>query len=567
MTNQFLVRFKTTTLENHNPIESSKKDNVLKARILVVDDEPDLESLIRQKFRKKIRSGELEVEFASNGQEALDKIKAEGAHFDLVMTDINMPVMDGLTLLVNMKETNRNLKAIVVSAYGDMQNIRIAMNRGAYDFVTKPIDFSDLEQTIEKTLEEVEILRQGQQAKEQLAETILEKERAEMEKDKARQSEKFKEQFLANMSHEIRTPMNAVVGLTNLVLKSELDETQSKYLKAIRQSADNLLVIINEILDLSKIEAGKIELENIDFSMDEVLSGVMSIMKFKSEEKGLDLLTEIDPAIPKTLVGDPTRLNQILINLAGNAIKFTESGKVTVKCHLVGKSNGKAEVKYEVIDTGIGIAQDKVQSVFESFSQASSDTTRKFGGTGLGLTISKKLVELQGGQIGVSSKLGEGTIFHFNGFYEIGVEDVDVQDNGHSIDDLRQQIKDTIILLVEDNPFNQMVAVDTLESLIEGVKIEVAENGQEAVDKIQTEPFQIVLMDVQMPVMDGYTATREIRKLSEPSGKTPIMAMTASATKAEIEKCFQSGMDEYISKPFDQDDLITKIANLVKKNN
>ncbi len=536
------------------------------ARILVVDDEPDLELLIRQRFRHKIRSNEIIFDFANNGAVALDKLN-ERNDFDLVLTDINMPVMDGLTLLIKIKEQQKMSKAVVVSAYGDLENIRTAMNRGAFDFITKPIDFQDLETTIYKTIEEQRLIRQGLQAREQLGVTLIAKERAELEKVKAEQSEKFKQQFLANMSHEIRTPMNSIIGMTNLLIGSELQEQQRKYLNIIKKSSENLLVIINDILDLSKIEAGKMEFEQIDFLVSDVIETVYHTVNFKAEEKRLMLNYSIDEQMPKALKGDPVRLNQILINLSGNAIKFTEKGSVTisVKCHNI--ISNQAIIEFSVTDTGIGIPADKLNTIFESFSQASSDTTRKFGGTGLGLTISKQLIELQGGTIYVHSEFGKGTTFGFKMPYEIGDADAIGRKMMNESDVNPEQLKDVKILLVEDNQFNQMVAVDTLEDLVKGISIDIANNGVEALEKLKAKDYDVILMDIQMPEMDGFETTQNIRKnFPAPKNKTAILAMTANVTKDEVDKCFEAGMDEYIAKPFVPQDLLNKIALMAKKN-
>lgn len=533
------------------------------ARILVVDDEPDLELLIRQRFRHKIRGNELAFEFAGNGVEALKKLAANADAYDMVLTDINMPEMDGLTLLVKIKEQFAHHKAVVVSAYGDMENIRTAMNRGAFDFITKPIDFTDLETTINKTISEIRLIRQGQVAREKLAQTILEKEIAELDRHKAEQSEKFKQQFLANMSHEIRTPMNSVIGLTNLLVKTQLDEQQKKYLNVIKKSSENLLVIINDILDLSKIEAGKMVFEKTPFLIAESLETVYHTLLFKADEKRLEFILQIDPGVPSALLGDPVRLNQILINLAGNAIKFTEKGSVTIAVKELSRSGSESILEFAIRDTGIGIAEEGLNKIFESFSQASNDTTRKFGGTGLGLTISKQLIELQGGSIYVSSELGKGTTFSFKIPYHIASPEEMAAGKQDVFQVNAEELRGIRILLVEDNPFNQIVAVDTLNDLIPEPVIEVADNGKIALEKLQAADYDVVLMDVQMPEMDGFEATRRIRQdLPSPKHMTKIMAMTANVTKDEVDNCFSCGMDEYIAKPFDPQDLLGKLWRL-----
>jgi len=531
-------------------------DTIGPAKILVVDDEPDLEHLIRQRFRHRIKNNEIIFDFANNGEEALKKLQSLPEGYDVVLTDINMPIMDGLTLLENIKKLHHFYKAVVVSAYGDLANIRTAMNRGAFDFITKPIDFGDLEATINKTLNELNLIKQGVLARERLDSAIRAKEHAE-------NSERFKQQFLANMSHEIRTPMNSIVGVTNLLVNSPLNDGQKKYLNVIRKSAENLLVIINDILDLSKIEAGKMEFEQTPFMVSDVLDTAYHTMLFRAEEKKLEFKLDIEEDVPKVLIGDPVRLTQVLINLSGNAIKFTENGSVTIRVHLKNKNTESADVEFSVIDTGIGIPEDKLGKIFESFSQASSDTTRKYGGTGLGLTISKQLIELQGGAIQVTSTMGKGTCFSFHLAYQIGkMEDVGkavVQESDAS----PSELKGIHILLVEDNPFNQMVAVDTLTDLVKEINIDVADNGKIALDMLAKKDYDILLMDVQMPEMDGFEATQRIRTtFDKPKCNTPIMAMTANVTLDEVEKCFESGMDQYISKPFAQQDLINKIAQL-----
>ncbi len=534
-------------------------------KILVVDDEADLELLIRQKFRHKIKNNELSFEFAGNGLEALKRLEDNG-DLDIILTDINMPVMDGLTLLSRIKDKSKHFKAVVVSAYGDMENIRTAMNRGAFDFLTKPIDFNDLETTINKTLDEIKIIKRGIEARSQLEITIREKHLAELERQKAEEAKKFEQQFLANMSHEIRTPMNVVMGMTNLLLKTSLNDQQHKYMSAIKDSSENLLVIINDILDLSKIEAGKIDFEQISFSLNDTVKLVDTTLKYKVEEKGLEMFIELDPSIPEMVIGDPVRLSQVLLNLAGNAVKFTAKGTIVIRTRKLKEENEKLWVEFSVIDTGIGIAENIAPRIFESFTQAHSDTTRKYGGTGLGLTISKQLVELQGGSIHLKSKINEGSEFSFILPYGIANETRQEKKVLKTDQKILDELGTKKVLLVEDNEFNQIVANDTLKDLIKGISIQIASNGKEAIELLRKNKFDLVIMDIQMPEMDGYEATKFIRtNFKKPVCDIPVLAMTANVIKEEIEKCFDSGMNAYIAKPFDPDDLLNKITGLLIK--
>ncbi|HEY1031117.1 MAG TPA: tetratricopeptide repeat protein [Flavipsychrobacter sp.] len=390
---------------------------------------------------------------------------------------------------------------------------------------------------------------------------------AQKEKEVAERTAYLKQQFMANMSHEIRTPMNAIVGMTRLLLSKEPKQDQLRYLNAIQQSADNLLVIINDILDLSKIEAGKIIIEHTDFSLREVMHSIRDVLMLRAEEKHVDLRVNIDPAIAQRLVGDPTRINQVLINLAGNAIKFTEKGYVEVNAQLQKKENNKDWIQFDIIDTGIGIAPDYVGKIFESFTQAGTDIARKFGGTGLGLTISKQLVELMNGQIKVKSELGKGTTFSVLIPMEESAVQVEEEKSDVVNEKVLQLLNDTKILLVEDNEFNRMVAEDTLKELLPGITIDIAVNGEEAVNRVQDTRYDFVLMDIQMPVMDGVTATRTIRTtLAPPARDTKIIAMTANVLQEDVKQYFAIGMNAYVSKPFQTDELLLKMAAVMENN-
>ncbi len=420
-----------------------------------------------------------------------------------------------------------------------------------------------------KTYEQLkeEIFKQTTYNKLRNLQTRQQIELAQKEKEVAERTAQLKQQFMANMSHEIRTPMNAIVGMTRLLQGKDPRPDQVRYLDAIRMSADNLLVIINDILDLSKIEAGKIVIEQTDFSLKEVLDSIRDMLLFRAEEKGIEMRVSLDSDVPKHVIGDPTRINQVLINLAGNAVKFTEKGYVEVRASVQKQDKNKTWIRFDVSDTGIGIAADYVDKIFESFTQAGTDVARKFGGTGLGLTISKQLVNLMQGDISVKSELGKGTTFSV----VIPFGESSVQSSAEQsvvIDDATmKKLNNVKLLLVEDNEFNRMVAEDTLKELMPGVVIDIAVNGQEAVNRVANEQYDIILMDIQMPVMDGVTATQTIRNtLPAPAKDTKIIAMTANVFQEDVKQYFDAGMNAYVSKPFQTDELLLKIASLIDNN-
>lgn len=376
------------------------------------------------------------------------------------------------------------------------------------------------------------------------------------EKEQAEQLAGARQEFLATMSHEIRTPLNVVIGMTRLLKENFPRQDQQEYLKSLQFSANHLLTIINDILDMAKIEAGKIKLEEVDFNIEEVLDGMLKAYTVKAREKGLGLTIDATEDVPRWLVGDQVRLTQILSNLLSNAIKFTKEGFVCIKVDAEARSGNEFRLQFDVIDSGIGIGQDKLEKIFDRFTQAKEDTTRRFGGSGLGLSICKKLVELQGGNISVRSEEGVGSTFSFSIDYAKSHEE-------HNITEIQPHtsypLENVRLLLVDDDEANCVVATSFLRKM--GViKVTTATNGEEALKNVQEAPFDIVLMDLQMPLMNGYEATRAIRQLGGIYQALPIIALTADVVSDVREKVLKAGMNDYLSKPFDPDELNAIIA-------
>ena len=395
------------------------------------------------------------------------------------------------------------------------------------------------------------------------------KSKAESATQIAEDAVKAKQQFLSNMSHEIRTPMNAIIGFTKVLLKTNLSLKQKEYLSAIKVSGDALIVLINDILDLAKVDAGKMSFEKTPFKMAESISSMLHLFETKIQEKNLKLIVEYDHKIPDVLVGDPVRLHQIILNLVSNAVKFTSSGKITVSVLLVNEDEDKAIIEFAVTDTGIGIVEDKIAKIFENFQQASSGTSRLYGGTGLGLAIVKKLIESQGGKVRVKSKINEGSTFSFVLCFQKteAVAEVKTVPDSYQEDN---EIKNIKILVVEDIALNQLLMKTLLDDF--GFENDIASNGKIAIEKlVQTnlnsanKPFDIILMDLQMPEMNGFEATEHIR--NKMNSKIPIIALTADVTTVDLAKCKSVGMNDYIPKPVDERLLYSKIVEFVKKAN
>lgn len=379
---------------------------------------------------------------------------------------------------------------------------------------------------------------------------------------KAEEHAKSRTMFLSTMSHELRTPLNAVIGMTYILLNEDPRPNQVDNLQTLRFSAENLLALINDILDFSKIEAGKLSFEDVDFDLYEKISNIAHVLRVKADEKAITIVEKIGEGVPQFLVGDSTRLNQILFNLVGNAVKFTPAGSVNIGVEQFDETPTHHTLRITITDTGIGIANDKIDAIFDSFTQAENDTTRKYGGTGLGLAITKKLIELQGGRIQVKSTLGKGTSFIVEMTYRKSEKNQRI-DEPIFFDEFCQFNKEKI-LVVDDNQINLIVARKFLSKW--NLIVETAENGVEAYELARTHEYRMILMDIQMPEMDGYTATRAIRQFEIQLNRSPIpiIALTASALLDVKEKIFSSGMNDFITKPFNPKELNYKIGKILQ---
>lgn len=403
--------------------------------------------------------------------------------------------------------------------------------------------------------------------KNKLARSVIEAEKASKLAKAANQS---KSAFLANMSHEVRTPMNGILGLTELALDSELSIEQRECLQGVMQSGKNMLYILNDILDFSKIEAGQMKLERHDFDLAAATNEAVNIIGLKAKEAGIEVITTIDPDVPKHITADPVRLRQILLNLVGNACKFTTEGKITTRVSRLDSDEYSCTLSFSIADTGIGIPKERQAKIFSSFTQVDESTTRKYGGTGLGTTISKRLVEMMGGELSCASPTntgdvgGPGSTFEFTLIvglsesiehepYPRGQGDRARQTFAHS-----SAARNKLILMAEDNKVNQMVGIRLLEK--NGFNVEVVDNGQQALDAARTGKYSLILMDLHMPVMGGIEVTRLIREWEEgKASRLPIVAMTASALVGDREKCLEAGMDDYVSKPIDRTELLSSL--------
>ena len=550
-------------------------------KILLVDDLPEnlfaLELILADKNYFFVR--------ANSGNEAL-KILLHEQDFAIILMDVQMPEMDGFETveLIREIETLKHVPIIFLTASMDNSvHIFKGYQAGAVDYMIKPLIpeilkakvavFVDLYKKTNELLvqrEEMKTLYGDVTAQKRISAELTEaKNKAETATQIAEDAMKAKQQFLSNMSHEIRTPMNAIIGFTKVLSKTNLSEKQKEYLHAIKVSGDSLIVLINDILDLAKVDAGQMTFEQTPFKMETSILAMLHLFETKIQEKNLELVTEYDNKIPEVLLGDHVRLHQIVLNLVSNAVKFTSKGKITVRVQMVIENDDQATIEFTVADTGIGIAENKIEMIFENFQQASNSTSKLFGGTGLGLAIAKQLVEGQNGEISVKSKIEEGSTFSFKlSFLKTKVEIIDQKSFREETGFAEAEIKNIKILVVEDMVLNQLLMKTLLDDF--GFGYDIAGNGKIAIEKLAqranveaNNSYDIILMDLQMPEMNGFEATEYIRK--KMNSKIPIIALTADVTTMDLEKCKSVGMDDYLSKPIDEQLLYSKIVQLLKK--
>ncbi|TKG92317.1 hybrid sensor histidine kinase/response regulator [Puteibacter caeruleilacunae] len=518
----------------------------MKDKILIVDDR--LENLISLEMILE----DFDVEFirAFSGEEALmQTLKNDLA---LVILDVQMPGMDGYETLELMRQRKKTrlLPVIFVSAIhqSDLHIIK-GIATGAVDFIPKPIIPEILKGKVEIFLE---LYRQKKELDNLLKDLEQSNTELRIAKEKAEAATRSKSLFLASMTHEIRSPMNGIMGISRLLMKSKLNDEQRDLLEVINTSGENLLQIVNDILDFSKIEAGKVELDKINFNLRALVNNIYHLLNFKAIEKGLNMSVYISPDVPDTLFGDPLRINQVLMNLCNNAVKFTQKGSIKLEVKTEEIRDNSVVLFISIRDTGIGIAEDVQKQLFQEYQQSDTSTSRKFGGTGLGLAISKNLITLMNGDIGVNSRPGIGSEFWIR--LELKHEDQKMKEE---IREEEEAICNKIsILVAEDNPINQKVAQLTLKQL--GLQCDIAKNGQEAFNLYKENDYDLILMDMQMPIMDGLTATKEIRafeKANNVKKEALIVALTASTHVDEQDICFEAGMNDFLSKPFKEKDL------------
>ena len=526
-------------------------DQPKKAKILLVDDVPDkLLSLavILEGLNQTVVT-------VNSGAEALRRLLVDD--FAVILLDVNMPDLDGFetAALIRQRKRSEHTPIIFLTAFPDDTHAVRGYSLGAVDYILTPVVPEVLRAKVSVF---VDLYRMTQEVKQQAnAQVALAQEHAA--RLTAERSNRAKSEFLANISHELRTPMNAIIGMTDLALSEDLNPALREYLATARSNAQVLLELLNEILDFSRLEAGKFVLQTMPFRLRDLISDLVRTIEFRARDKGLELHSHIDAAVPDRLIGDPLRIRQVIMNFLTNAIKFTESGKVSIEVALESSSQKEVEVKFSVIDTGIGISVADQERIFAPFTQVDSSTTRRHGGAGLGLAIAGDLIREMGGRRAIHSEPGKGSTFSFI----LPLSCVPSRSSSNQDSPHTNGASDSVlshassfklnVLLAEDMAANQMLVKHALKK--RGHSVEIAKDGREAVDQATAGNFDVILMDLQMPEMDGFEATAAIR--SDPRmARVPIVALTAHAMSGDRDRCLAAGMSDYLAKPLDLQQLI-----------